>query len=132
MRSSLATKEHRRWTRLQLAIPVFVRAQTADGRETLEFATAINVSKGGALVVARQSLNGATGVSLEIPSAPIGAGEGIPESAQTIPAKAVWIKHLENHHLLGLKFEQPLTTDDARGDSASRSRQAARKSPSLV
>ena len=132
MRSSFARKEHRQWARLKLAIPVFVRVQTADGRETLQFATAVNVSAGGALVVARQSLSEATGVSLEIPSAPMGAGEGIPESAQAIPAKTVWIKHLEHHHLLGLKFERPLTTDDLADHSANGSRSAARKSPSLV
>jgi hypothetical protein len=105
------TKEKRRWARLKLAIPVFVRTQTAEGKEALEFATAINVSAGGALLVVRRSLGKAAWVSLEIPSAPIGPVHGMPQSFRTIRAKTVWIKHLDDYHLLGLKFSQPLNTD---------------------
>jgi|SRR5215467_14236214 len=103
--------EKRRWARLKLAIPVFVRTQTAEGKEALEFATAMNVSAGGALLVVRRSLNKASAVSLEIPSAPVGPVHGMPSSSRTIRAKAVWIKHLEDYHLLGLKFLQPIATD---------------------
>jgi hypothetical protein len=28
-------------------------------------------------------------------------------------AKAVWVTHLDDYHLLGLKFARPLTTDAA-------------------
>jgi len=107
----LPGKEKRRWARLKLAIPVFVRTKTTEGRESLEFATAINVSAGGALLVVRRSLSRAAWVSLEIPSAPIGPVQGMPQSSRNIRAKAVWVKHLDDYHLLGLKFAQPLNTD---------------------
>jgi hypothetical protein len=42
--------ERRKWPRLPLAIPIFVRSREDNGKETLEFATALNVSAGGALV----------------------------------------------------------------------------------
>jgi len=39
--SSLSKKEERRWARLHLAIPVFVRSRDASDQDSLEFATAL-------------------------------------------------------------------------------------------
>jgi PilZ domain-containing protein len=124
----LPGKEKRRWTRLKLAIPVFVRTQSPDGKENLEFATAVNVSAGGALLIVRRSLNKAGGVLLEIPSAPIAPVHGLPESSRTIRAKAIWVKHLDDYHLMGLKFVQPLSTDAP----SAKNRRLRRKSASAV
>jgi hypothetical protein len=104
-------KEQRKWTRLHLAIPVFVRSKDENGKESLEFATAVNISAGGALVVVRRSLAKSSAVSLEIPSAPIGPNDGIRKSSKAIKAKTVWVTHLNDYHLLGLKFARPLSTD---------------------
>jgi hypothetical protein len=109
----LSKKEERKWARLQLAIPVFVRARDGSGKDSLEFATAINISPGGALVVVRRSLPKSTLVSLEIPSAPIGPVHGLKASSRVMQAKAVWVTHLDDYHLLGLKFARPLNTDAA-------------------
>src|ERR1700738_1060042 len=38
----LSKKEERKWARLQLAIPVFIRTRDGNGKDSLEFATAIN------------------------------------------------------------------------------------------
>jgi hypothetical protein len=107
----LLKKNGRKWARLQLSIPVFVRTRDDNGKDSLEFATAINISAGGALVVARRSLAKSALVSLEIPSAPIGPAAGLPNSSRVIRAKAVWVTHQDDYHLLGLKFSRPLTTD---------------------
>jgi hypothetical protein len=104
-------KEERKWARLQLAIPVFIRSRDGSGKESLEFATAINISPGGAMVVVRRSLPKSTHISLEIPSAPIGVTRGLKAPARNLQAKAVWIAHLDNYHLVGLKFARPLSTD---------------------
>jgi PilZ domain len=104
-------REQRKWARLQLAIPVFVRSKDGNGKEALEFATALNISAGGALVLVRHSLTKSSPVSLEIPSAPIGAGHGIRRSSRTIRARTIWVTHLNDYHLLGLKFARPLSTD---------------------
>jgi hypothetical protein len=106
-------KEERKWARLQLAIPVFIRTRDTGGKESLEFATAINISAGGALVVVRHSLPKSVPISLEIPSAPLGTGHGLKTSSRIMQAKAVWVGHLDNYHLLGLKFNRPLSTDAA-------------------
>ena len=127
MSRSISKKDERRSTRLQLAIPVFVRARDGAGKDSLEFATAINISAGGALVVVRRSLPKSTVVSLEIPSAPIGPFQGIRTSSRVMQAKAVWVAHLDDHHLLGLKFARPLGTD-----SGGAARKHLRKSASVV
>jgi hypothetical protein len=107
----LSKKEERKWARLQLAIPVFIRTRDGSGRDSLEFATAINISAGGALVVVRRSLPKSALVSLEIPSAPIGTAGGLKTSTRIMQAKAVWVTHRDDYHLLGLKFARPLSTD---------------------
>ena len=109
----LSKKEERKWARLQLAIPVFIRTKDGNGKDSLEFATAINISPGGAMVVVRRSLPTSTPVSLEIPSAPIGPIHGLKTSSRIMQAKAVWVAHLDDHHLIGLKFARPLPTDGA-------------------
>ncbi len=115
MNFAVADNSHRRdrrnWTRLQLAIPVFVRSRDENGKDLLEFATAINIGAGGALVVVRRSMPKSAGVSLEIPSAPLGPAGGLPRSSRAMRAKIVWITHLNGYHLLGLKFARPLITE---------------------
>src|ERR1700730_799862 len=81
--------ERRKWPRLPLAIPVFVRSRDEKGKEFLEFATALNVSAGGALVAVRHSLPKAAQVLLEIPSAPLAAATGLPRAARTLRARTV-------------------------------------------
>ena len=113
MGDRLSRSNARKWTRLQLAIPVFVRTREDGGKESLEFATAINISAGGAMVIVRRSLPKSAMVSLEIPSAPVGPTNGLPNTSRVIRAKAVWVTHLDDYHLLGLKFARPLITDEA-------------------
>lgn len=113
MPGKVSKKEERKWARLHLAIPVFIRTKDQSGKDSLEFATAINISAGGALVVTRHSLPKSTLVSLEIPSAPMGLTSGLKSTSRIMQAKAVWVTHLDDYHLLGLKFSRPLSTDVA-------------------
>jgi PilZ domain len=109
--ASFSKKEKRKWARLQLAIPVFIRTRDRGGKDFLEFATAINISPGGALVVVRRSLPKSTAVSVEVPSAPIGPPNGSKSASRIMQAKAVWVTHFDDYHFLGLKFARPLSTD---------------------
>jgi len=93
---------------LALAIPVFVRSRDDKGKEFLEFATALNISAGGALVAVRRSLPPSAQVLLEIPSAPLAAAASLPRAARTLRARTVRISHAEGYHLVGLKFSRPL------------------------
>lgn len=119
MSTSSPTKEQRKWTRLQLAIPVFVRSLDESGKESLEFATAVNISAGGAAVIVRRALPKSSSVSLEIPSAPINSADGVRRPPRAMRARTIWVNHLNDYHLLGLKFLRPLSTDS---EDAPRSR----------
>jgi hypothetical protein len=102
--------ESRKWPRLPLAIPIFVRSRDEDGKEMLEFATALNISAGGALVALRRSLPLSAQVLLEIPSAPLVSGNSFPKAPRILRARAVRVTHVDGYHLLGLKFSRPLIT----------------------
>jgi hypothetical protein len=115
--------ERRKWIRLPLAIPVFVRSRDEKGKEFLEFATALNVSAGGMLVAVRRVLPAALNqIHLEIPSAPVAAlalasqvsrnngsrNNGWNQVSRNLRAKAVRTIPEDGYYLLGLKFTRPL------------------------
>jgi hypothetical protein len=100
--------ETRKWPRLPLAIPIFVRSRDEDGKDLLEFATALNISAGGALVAVRRCLPLAAQLSLEIPSVPLVSANSFPKAFRLLRARTLRVTHLDGYHLLGLKFSQPL------------------------
>jgi hypothetical protein len=107
--------ERRRWPRLPLAIPVFVRSRAESDKEFLEFATALNVSAGGMLVAVRRSIPSAAQISLEIPSAPLAAlAAALPTVIRSLRAKVLRMQHGEGYNLVGLKFSRPLLNSRPR------------------
>jgi hypothetical protein len=109
--------ECRKWSRLPLAIPVFVRSKDSTGKESLEFATALNVSAGGALLAVRRSLPLSAQVLLEIPSAPLIPGPSLPRVTHVLRAKTMRITHADGYHLVAMKFTRPLQSSDRDGAS---------------
>jgi PilZ domain len=109
MNGSKRGTERRKWARLPLAIPVFVRSRDAKGKEFLEFATALNVSAGGMLIAIRRVLPPIAQLRLEIPSAPVTAMAPLPQAARTLHAKTLRTSSAEGYYLLGIKFSRPLT-----------------------
>jgi len=109
MNGSNRGTERRKWARLPLAIPVFVRSRDAQGKELLEFATALKVSAGGMLIAIRRVLPPIAQLRLEIPSAPITALAPLPQAARTLHAKTLRTSSAEGYYLLGIKFSRPLT-----------------------
>jgi hypothetical protein len=103
--------ERRKWPRLPLAIPVFVRSRDDKGKEFLEFATALNISAAGALVAVRRPLPPSTQLLLEIPSAPLAATAKLPKASRSLRAKCVRVTHADGYYLAGLKFSRPLLPD---------------------
>src|SRR5690348_9807258 len=112
--------ERRKWPRLALAIPVFVRSRDEKGKDLLEFATALNISAGGALVAVRRSLPLSAQVLLEIPSAPLAAASSLPKAARNLRARTLWVTHADGYHLIGLKFSHPLVAQSSPGRSRPR------------
>lgn len=100
--------ERRKHQRLPLSIPVFVRGIDQEGKEFLEFATALNISAGGILLATRRNLPKSTSLSLEIPVAPMPMTTASPQSVRSLKARLVRITHGDRCHLVGLRFSKPL------------------------
>lgn len=101
-------EDRRRWDRLPVAVPVFVRGSDQDGKEFLEFATALNLSAGGALVVMRRYFPASRDLSLEFPAAPIAEEKLLSGSSRTLTAQLVRVVNSERCDLWGLQFARPL------------------------
>jgi hypothetical protein len=111
--------ERRQWGRLPLAIPLFVRSRDQNGKEVVEFATALNVSASGALVAVHHPLRVAAQVLLEIPSAPVAVAPPIPKTSRKLRAKVVRVSYAAQYYLLGLKFSRPLLSSKMKSAAVS-------------
>jgi hypothetical protein len=100
--------ERRRWPRLPLAIPVFVRGRDLQGKEFVEFSVMLNESAGGALVAIRRSLGRASRIALEIPSTPLSMAANFPQAVRMLRARVVRITPLDGWKLCGLVFSRPI------------------------
>ena len=109
MAASKQGSDRRRWVRLPLSIPVFVRGLDPHGKQFVDFATALDISVGGALLAIHRHLPEGSKIMLEIPAGPVGHNSKVPRTVrQNLFAKAVRVTSGDNCHLLGLKFKQPL------------------------
>ena len=124
-------REKRKWHRLPLALPVFLRSVGVDGKESLEFATGLNVSAGGILVATRRALPLAMLTSLEIPVAPFSLPAKAPKTTRKLEAKIVRIVHGDDFHLIGMRFQRPLTAT-APAKRSSPNKAMARKRSSTM
>jgi len=123
--------ERRKWQRLPLAIPVFVRGIEPSGRKFIEFATALDISVGGALLAIQRHLPEGSKIMLEIPSNPIPRAND--KSQKSLSAKLVRVTHSEKGQLLGLKFQRPLLSGLTQpGAPATKTPRSKRKSASAV
>ena len=100
--------ERRKWHRLPLALPVFLRSVDAAGKESLEFATGLNVSAGGMLVASRRALPLTGQALLEIPVAPFALPSSASKVSRKLQARIVRVIHGEDFHLIGMRFQRPL------------------------
>lgn len=103
--------ERRSWQRLPLAIPVFVHGTDERGQRFVEFATAMNISAGGAQLAIRRHLAPTSRISLEIPCS-VGPYKTVSTQVRSnLSAKIMSKIQAENgepYHLHGLKFSRPL------------------------
>lgn len=115
--------ERRKWTRLPLAIPVFVHSTDENNRELLEFASALNISAGGSLIVLRRPIPLSARVLLEIPNSPTAPAAALSANPTSIAAKVTRVNHAKDYHLVAFEFLVPLLAQG--GKALSRRRKAA-------
>ena len=102
-----AVAERRRQSRLTVAIPMFVRGTDQHGKPFVDFATALDISEGGALLVLKRCLQTEAQVSLEIP---VGF---LPQTllmkvVQQIQALTLRVAAAEKSFVVGVQFVNPL------------------------
>lgn len=103
--------EKRRWQRVALPVPVFVRGTDELGKEFLEFSTALNISRGGALLATRRYLAPSAMISIQIPPPPF-PSQSLPQPVVgNLEAKVVQVRPANRYHLSGLSFTHPLSAD---------------------
>jgi PilZ domain len=105
-------RPRRRWQRLPLAIPIFVRGTNEHGKVFEDFATALNLSAGGLLLVSQRPLRVGSVVDLEIPSSIPNHHPFDKPPATSLPARVVYAAFAEGIHQCGMAFIHPLL--DAR------------------
>jgi len=104
-------RERREWDRLPISIPFFLRGRKDSGEDFLEFATALNVSGGGALLAARHYLEPGSHISLEVPVALVNKAQQ-PRPVCLLHGTVLRCTRNRHYFLLGLQFKDPLI--DAR------------------
>lgn len=109
-----ASAERRKNERVPLAVPVFVRGKDPEGKEFLEFATALNVSAGGALLATRRVLPRLSTIALEVPSAPLPRTRVLPHAVRRLRARLVRVTVVDGYQLWGLKFSSSLLPKNGR------------------
>ena len=103
----------RQWPQVAAGNSNFVRSRDEKGKDFLKFATAMNVSAGGALVAVRRSLPHSTQVSnLRDPHGPIFSGKRAVSDFAHMCARAVRVEHADGYQLVGLRFTRPLSKQE--------------------
>jgi c-di-GMP-binding flagellar brake protein YcgR len=104
----IAFAEKRRWQRLPIPVPMFIRGVDGQGKGFLEFSTTLNISTGGALLVSRRQLPSSSKVSLQIPTPPFPKQVSSQFSVQKLKARVVRVKNADGYYFSGLEFSRPL------------------------
>ena len=99
--------ERRQWKRLTVAIPMFVRGMDHHGKPFIDFATVVNISAGGALLIWKRGLRVGEEVSLEIPIASL-PQELLPRVVRQFQAQLQRVDRSEACFLVGVRFVNPL------------------------
>ena len=109
MGSELIT-DRRRWERLPICVPMFVHWSNSQGRELTEFATALNISAGGALLAMQRCAPVGTKVRIEIPCAPVINNVQPGKALSRFYAEVVRIETSGTTHVVGAEFVPPVTS----------------------
>ena len=107
--------DRRKNERIPLAVPVFVRGKDSEGKEFLEFATALNVSAGGALLATRRFLSRFSTIAMEVPSVPWFVARVLPRAVRRLRARVLRVTIVNGYQLWGLKFSSPLVSKRNEG-----------------
>lgn len=102
-------EERRRFPRIHLQVPLFVRGKDEKGEQFLELAKALNISGLGALITCPKELNPGDFITLTVPAPSITSSALIPAGMPPIQARVRRQEEAGDIYLVGVEFVKPLT-----------------------
>lgn len=100
--------ERRRFQRIRLQIPLFVRGRDAHGEQFLELAKTLDISALGAFITCPRALVINDVITLTIPAPSITSSALVPAGMPPIQARVKRQQEAGDVHLVGLEFLKPI------------------------
>jgi len=100
--------EGRRVGRLNLQIPLFIRARDAQGEQFLELAKTLDISATGACIACPCSLRPGSLITVTVPAPSITSSALIPAGMPPIPCRVTRQQETGDVFLIGVEFIKPI------------------------
>ncbi|HUJ30377.1 MAG TPA: PilZ domain-containing protein [Candidatus Acidoferrum sp.] len=100
--------ERRRFQRIRLQVPLFVRGRDAHGEQFLELAKTIDISGLGAFITCPRALAVNEIITLTIPAPSITSSALVPAGMPPIQARVKRQQEAGDVHLVGVEFLKPI------------------------
>ena len=108
LRSIVDTSKQRRFPRIRLQVPIFLRGQDASGVDFVELTKTLNISASGACIASTHMLRPDQLVHITIPT-PSPASSGlVPNETPPITARVLRQQAAGELRLFGIEFSKPL------------------------
>ena len=108
LRSIVDTSKQRRFPRIRLQVPIFLRGQDASGVDFVELTKTLNISASGACIASTHMLRLDQLVHITIPT-PSPASSGlVPNETPPITARVLRQQAAGELRLFGIEFSKPL------------------------
>jgi PilZ domain len=103
-----AYEERRRFQRLHLQVPMFIRGRDAYGEQFLELAKTLDISAIGAFITSPRPLAVGETITLTIPAPSITSSALVPSGMPPIQAKVKRCQEAGDVQLIGVEFLKPI------------------------
>ena len=100
--------ERRRFQRIHLQVPLFIRGRDAHGEQFLELAKTLNISGLGAFLTCPRALAINEVITLTIPAPSITVSALVPSGMPPIQARVKRQQEAGDVHLVGVEFLKPI------------------------
>jgi len=101
-------EERRRYQRIHLQIPLFIRGKDAQGEQFMELAKTLNISAIGAFLASPRPLSVNGFITLTIPAPSITSSGLVPAGMAPIQAKIRRQQEAGDIYLVGVEFLKPI------------------------
>jgi hypothetical protein len=101
-------EERRRFQRIHLQVPLFVRGKDAHGEQFLELAKTLDISGLGAFLTCPRALSINEVITLTIPAPSITSSALVPAGMPPIQARVRRQQEAGDVHLVGVEFLKPI------------------------